>query len=75
MELLDRAAVTFQLVLTKADGVKPAALGRKLAEAAALARAHPAAHPDVVATSSETGEGIAELRAAIAGLAEGGSRG
>ncbi len=70
MELLDRAAVTFQLVLTKADGVKPAALGRKHEEARALARAHPAAHPEVVVSSSETGEGIAELRAEIAGLAE-----
>ena len=70
MELLDRAAVTFQLVLTKADGVKPAALARKLDEARRLARAHPAAHPDVVVTSSETGEGIAELRAAIAALVE-----
>ncbi|HME28020.1 MAG TPA: ribosome biogenesis GTP-binding protein YihA/YsxC [Acetobacteraceae bacterium] len=68
MELLDRAAVTFQVVLTKADGVKPAALARKLDEARALARAHPAAHPEVVATSSETGQGIAELRAEIAEL-------
>jgi GTP-binding protein len=66
MELLDRAAVTFQLVLTKADGVKPPALERKLAEVNALSRRHPAAHPDVVVTSSETGQGIAELRAAIA---------
>lgn len=66
MELLDRAAVTFQLVLTKADGVKPAALERKLADVNALARRHPAAHPDVIVTSSETGQGIAELRAAIA---------
>ena len=70
MDLLDRAAVTFQLVLTKADAVKPAALARKLAEVAALARRHPAAYPEVVVTSSETGQGIAELRAAIAGLAE-----
>jgi len=70
MELLDRAAVTFQLVLTKTDGIKPAALARKQAEAMALARAHPAAHPDVLLTSSETGEGIAELRAAIVELAE-----
>ena len=69
MELLDRAAVTFQLVLTKVDGVKPAGLAQKLAEARALARAHPAAHPEVMATSSETGEGVAELRAAIAALA------
>jgi GTP-binding protein len=70
MELLDRAAVTFQLVLTKADGVKPAAFARKTEEARGLARAHPAAHPDVVVTSAETGEGIDELRAAIATLAE-----
>jgi GTP-binding protein len=69
MELLDRAAVTFQLVLTKADGVKPPALERKLAEVNALSRRHPAAHPDVVVTSSETGQGIAELRAAIAMVA------
>ena len=39
--MLDLAAVTFQLVLTKADGVKPAALERKLTEALGLARAHP----------------------------------
>jgi GTP-binding protein len=69
MELLDRAAVTFQLVLTKSDDVKPVALARKTDEAASLARAHPAAHPDVVVTSSESGEGIEALRAAIATLA------
>ncbi len=69
MELLDRAAVTFQIVLTKADAVKPGALARKRAEAEVLARRHPAAHPEVVATSAETGEGIAALRAALAGLA------
>ena len=69
MELLDQAAVTFQLVLTKVDGAKPAALARKHDEALALARAHPAAHPEVVATSAETGEGIAELRAEIGALA------
>ncbi|MGC1411375.1 MAG: ribosome biogenesis GTP-binding protein YihA/YsxC [Acetobacteraceae bacterium] len=70
MELLDRAAVTFQLVLTKADGVKPEALALKADEAQRLARAHPAAHPDVAVTSSESGEGIAELRATIAALVE-----
>lgn len=69
MALLDRAAVTFQIVLTKIDGVKPAALARKAAEAAALARAHPAAYPEVVATSAETGAGIPELRASLAALA------
>lgn len=70
MELLDRAAATFQLVLTKIDGMKAPALAGKQAEMVALARAHPAAHPDVLLTSSETSEGIAELRAAIAELAE-----
>ena len=69
MDLLDRAAVTYQLVLTKADAVAPAALGRKLADVAALARSHPAAYMDVQATSSETGAGIAELRAILAELA------
>ncbi len=68
MELLDQAAVTYQLVLTKTDAVKPEALARKQAEATALARRHPAAHPAVFATSSDTGAGIAELRAEIAAL-------
>jgi GTP-binding protein len=68
MELLDRAAVTYQLVLTKADSVKPPALERKLNEVRALARRHPAAHPEVAVTSSESGEGIEALRAEIATL-------
>jgi GTP-binding protein len=70
MDLLDRAAVIFQIVLTKADAVKPEALARKLAEATALARRHAAAYQEVVITSSETGLGIAELRSAIAVLAD-----
>jgi len=69
MDLLDRAAVTFQLVMTKADGVKPGALAAKLAEVEALARKHPAAFPFVVTTSSETGLGIDRVRADLAGLA------
>ncbi len=69
MGLLDRAAVTFQLVLTKADGVKPEALARKLAEVAAQARKHPAGHPQVAVTSSQTGQGIEALRGTLAGLA------
>jgi GTP-binding protein len=68
MELLDRAAVIFQIVLTKADGLKPPALEVKQAEAARLARTHPAALHAVITTSSETGQGIAELRAEVAGL-------
>ena len=70
MEMLDRAAVTFQLVLTKADSVRPAALAAKEHEARALARAHSAAHPEVVSTSSTTALGMAELRATLADLAE-----
>ena len=70
MGLLNRAAVTYQLVLTKADGVKPAALAAKQAAIAAMARKQPAAHMDMITTSSETGLGIAELRAALASLAE-----
>lgn len=66
MDLLDRAAVTYQLVLTKADGVKPAPLARKQAEVAALARKHPAAYPLIVTTSAETGIGIEDLRAGLA---------
>jgi len=67
--LLDRAAVTYQLVLTKSDAVKPTAFARKFEAVRALARAHPAAFPEVLATSAETGAGMAELRASLAELA------
>ncbi len=70
MGLLDRAAVSFQLVLTKTDSVKPGPLGRKIEEAEGLARSHAAAHPEILPTSSETGDGIAALRAELAGLAD-----
>ncbi|HET8611823.1 MAG TPA: ribosome biogenesis GTP-binding protein YihA/YsxC [Sphingomonas sp.] len=65
MEMLDKAAVSYQLVLTKADKVKPTELARILDVTAAEARKHVAAHPVILPTSSETGEGIAELRAAV----------
>ena len=71
MKLLDRAAVSFQLVLTKSDAIRPAALAAKAEAVAALAKQHPAAHPQIVATSSETGAGIADLRAGLAELALG----
>ncbi len=70
MDLLDRAAVTYQLVLTKTDAVTPAHLARKEAEIGALARKHPAAYPFVLTTSSQTGEGIPALRASLAELAD-----
>jgi GTP-binding protein len=66
MELLDLAAVAYQLILTKADAVKPAALAAKQAEIRALARTHPAALPEIITTSSNTGLGMDELRATIA---------
>jgi len=68
MDLLDRAAVTFQLVLTKTDSVKPNPLATKVQQTEALARAHPAAFPHILATSSDTGQGIPELRAQLAAL-------
>lgn len=69
MDLLDKAAVTFQLVLTKADAVRPGPLERKLQEVEALAKQHPAAFPEPLATSSDTGAGMEALRAALAQLA------
>ncbi len=69
MDLLDRAAVTYQLVLTKADGVRPGALLRKQEEVSALVRKHPAAHPELLTTSSETALGMEALRAELGGLA------
>jgi len=65
MEMLDTAAVGYHLVLTKADKVKASALAATLDGVAAQARKHPAAHPAIFTTSSETGSGIAELRTAI----------
>jgi GTP-binding protein len=69
MELLDRAAVTFQLVLTKTDNLKAAALAGKIQEAETLARSHAAAFPRILHTSSETGDGISALRGELALLA------
>jgi GTP-binding protein len=65
MRMLDEAAVGYHLVLTKSDKVKPSALGRIYEEIAAEAARHPAAHPAIFTTSSETGSGIGELRTAI----------
>jgi GTP-binding protein len=65
MEMLDKAAVNYQLVLTKADKVKPTELAKTLERTIAESAKHPAAHPQLIATSSETGGGIAELRTAI----------
>ena len=65
LEMLDTAAVSYRLVLTKADKVTASALAKVHAATEAEARKHPAAHPEVIATSSEKGMGIAELRTAV----------
>lgn len=68
MTLLDSAAVTFQAVLTKTDKVKGKDREKVLAQVREKLSAHPAAYPEIVLTSSEKGDGIATLRAIIAGL-------
>ena len=65
MRMLDDAAVSYHLVLTKGDKVKPSALGALYETTMVEAAKHPAAHPSIFTTSSETGSGIAELRTAI----------
>lgn len=67
-DILDEAAVTYQVVLTKADKIKPHELD-KVTEATSKALAkHPAAFPHVIVTSAEKGLGVDELRATIAGI-------
>ncbi len=68
MDLLDRAAVSYQLVLTKRDEVKKSAQDAALAATRAALSRRPAAHPHVLFVSSHDGEGIAGLRAAVARL-------
>ena len=69
MDTLDEAAVPYQLILTKADKVKESALAAIQARTAAAVAKRPAAHPAVLATSSEKRTGIPELREALAALA------
>lgn len=65
MGLLDKAAMSFLVVLTKADKIKPSALEALTEATLNASRIHPAAYPQVFATSAEKGLGIPELRAAI----------
>jgi GTP-binding protein len=69
MDLLDRAAVSYQLVLTKTDKLRPQDLAAVAARTESEARRHGAAHPRLIATSAVTGEGLAALRAMLAALA------
>jgi GTP-binding protein len=65
LRMLDDAAVSYRLVLTKADKVKASELTAVIAATGAEARKRPAAHPEVIATSAETGMGMDELRRAV----------
>jgi len=68
LTLLDRAAVTFQVVMTKADKVNRETREANIAQVMAALQKHPAAYPEIVITSSEKGEGVETLRAIIATL-------
>ncbi|MGI9395429.1 MAG: ribosome biogenesis GTP-binding protein YihA/YsxC [Boseongicola sp.] len=67
--LLDSSAVTFQVVLTKSDKIKEKDRERVLTQVRQALARHPAAFPTMILTSSTKGDGIATLRAIIAGLA------
>lgn len=68
-DLLDKAAVVFQVVLTKCDQLSAADLQKRVEEVEAILAKHAAAYPQVLETSSNTGMGIPDLRAMVAGFA------
>ncbi len=65
LDMLDKSAMSYQIVLTKQDEVKASEREARIDQTLAALRKRPAAHPEVIFTSSETGEGVAELRGAI----------
>ncbi|WP_239025987.1 ribosome biogenesis GTP-binding protein YihA/YsxC [Sphingomonas paeninsulae] len=65
MDMLDAAAVSYRVVMTKADKIKATDLEAVAARTAETIRKRAAAHPDLILTSSEKGMGIPELRAAV----------
>ena len=65
LDMLDDAAVSYRLVLTKTDKIKATELTEVAARTADAIRKRPAAHPEIIATSSEKGMGLPELRAAV----------
>ena len=69
LDLLDKSAVNYQIVLTKTDKIRKAELAPAIDTALAILRKRPAAHPRVMATSSEKGLGLEDLRAEINALA------
>lgn len=70
MKLMDEAAVSWAIVLTKADKIKPAELSKIYQHTTQIASKHVAAFPHIFISSSHDGRGIAELRAHLASLAE-----
>lgn len=68
MDLLDRAAVTFQVVMTKADKISAAVMAQTQDQVRRELARHPAAYPELLVTSSETGQGLATLRALISDM-------
>jgi GTP-binding protein len=70
LKTLDKSAVSYQVVLTKADQVKPTELQARIADTAAALAKHPAAFPEVLVTSARSGAGMPELRAAMVRLLE-----
>ena len=70
MDALDKAAVSYQIILTKADKIKPVELDAVMVATMAAIKKRPAAHPVVISTSAETGQGIDILRAEIARLCD-----
>ncbi len=68
MALLDRSAVSFQVVLTKADKLKAGEMARTLETVKADLGRHPAAYPEIIVTSSSSGDGLPLLRATVARL-------
>ena len=71
MDLLDASAVSYQIVLTKADKIKPGALERLIAETGEAIRKRPAAYPQVLATSAVKKAGFEDLRSSIGAFATG----
>jgi GTP-binding protein len=71
LSLLDKAAVSYQLVLTKTDKIKAAGVPRLIEETLAKIRKRPAAFPAVLSTSSEKGDGLEELREAVVTVVRG----
>lgn len=69
MTLMDDSAVNYQVIMTKCDKIKPPAVEERRIEMSQQAARHVAAHPDILPTSAESGDGVPEVRAALSELA------